>query len=110
MKKEMNPHWKAIWVATLRSGNFVQGRTCLRNRDNECCCLGVLCDIIDPKGWRGPEFEYPREFFHNHETKYPSAGVLDKAWLRQSTAGHLGRMNDTGHSFLEIADWIEENL
>ena len=35
-----------LWVATLRSGNYKQGKGSLRTKDNRCCCLGVLCDIV----------------------------------------------------------------
>jgi hypothetical protein len=42
---------KAKWLEALRSGRYKQGRTYLRNADNEFCCLGVLCDIIDPTRW-----------------------------------------------------------
>lgn len=41
MKKEIAD----LWVAALRSGKYKQGRTTLKNRDSEFCCLGVLCDI-----------------------------------------------------------------
>lgn len=33
------------WVEALRSGKYKQGRKALRNRNDEFCCLGVLCDI-----------------------------------------------------------------
>ena len=32
------------WVNALRNGNFQQGKNFL-NRDNEFCCLGVLCEV-----------------------------------------------------------------
>jgi hypothetical protein len=34
------------WVAALRSGNYMQGKGFLHNKDeNTFCCLGVLCDM-----------------------------------------------------------------
>ena len=33
------------WVEALRSSKYKQGRQALRNRKDEFCCLGVLCDI-----------------------------------------------------------------
>lgn len=41
----MNKELVKDWVAALRSGDYQQGRQALRNKDNEFCCLGVLCDI-----------------------------------------------------------------
>jgi hypothetical protein len=40
----MNNDVKAKWVAALRSGEYVQGRSRLRT-GNTFCCLGVLCDL-----------------------------------------------------------------
>lgn len=39
------------WVNALRSGKYKQGRSYLRNNADEYCCLGVACDIYDPKRW-----------------------------------------------------------
>jgi len=33
------------WVKALRSGNYQQGKGALC-KDNNFCCLGVLCDVI----------------------------------------------------------------
>lgn len=47
----MDADLKAQWLAALRSGQYEQGRYVLRTPSNKYCCLGVLCDIIDPAGW-----------------------------------------------------------
>ena len=39
------------WVKALRSGEYQQGRGCLRSRDDKFCCLGVLCDLTNRKEW-----------------------------------------------------------
>ena len=42
------------WLVTLRSGKYKQGtRTLLSvfGHVKSYCCLGVLCDVIDPKSW-----------------------------------------------------------
>jgi hypothetical protein len=40
----MNKRIKDLWVKALTSGNYKQGKLCLR--DNQYyCCLGVLCDL-----------------------------------------------------------------
>lgn len=42
----MNAEIKKLWVAALRSGDYKQGRSRLRNSyDNKFCCLGVLCNL-----------------------------------------------------------------
>ena len=39
------------WTDALRSKNYKQGKSRLRNTNNTFCCLGVLCDLIDSKAW-----------------------------------------------------------
>ncbi len=41
---------RAKWTAALRSGAYQQTRNRLRKTDG-FCCLGVLCDVIDPSRW-----------------------------------------------------------
>ncbi len=68
----MKPEIKARWIAALRSGEYVQGRDCLR-RDlwtpasapgeltDAFCCLGVLCDLAAREGvveWDGTDVLY----------------------------------------------------
>jgi hypothetical protein len=48
----MDPFWKALWVERLRSGKYRQTREKLASpKVKACCCLGVLCDVVDPMGW-----------------------------------------------------------
>lgn len=46
---KLDPAIKAKWVAALRSGTYVQGKTRLRFND-EYCCLGVLCELAVGEG------------------------------------------------------------
>lgn len=63
------------WVEALRSGKYKQGRSALRNRDNEFCCLGVLCDIS--KQDLGIDWKLDDEIYYMEEL----GGVLpDKVW------------------------------
>lgn len=41
----MDGHLKARWVEALRSGKYKQGKSVLRDSNNNYCCLGVLADI-----------------------------------------------------------------
>ena len=47
----MNQDIKGRWIAALRSGKYKQHPGVLRSGENEFCCLGVLCDVVDPDGW-----------------------------------------------------------
>lgn len=43
--KNINKELVKQWVKALRSGKYKQGRKTLRAKNDEYCCLGVLCDI-----------------------------------------------------------------
>lgn len=51
---KMNPELKAKWVAALRDPERKQTQGVLR-RGNAMCCLGVLCDVIDPEKWQSDD-------------------------------------------------------
>lgn len=79
----MNPEVKAEWVAALRSGEYHQGTSALRNVTTALenapathCCLGVLCDLYAKKGegeWVGAVFNFGTpDLSFNHE----GSGVL----------------------------------
>ncbi len=111
----MNPEIKQRWIAALRSGEIKQAKGNLRT-DEGMCCLGVLCNLYDPKGWVGYRFR-------ERHTILPEV-VRDWAALdsQNPRIGRLGlteyndgvrdgaRMVLPQHSFPEIADLIEANL
>lgn len=78
---KMDPKMKRRWIRALRSGKYKQGHDRLRTEDNRFCCLGVVCDIVNPDGWRGG--------------RHSGSKVL----LGKRLAKKLG-----------IASWIEKNL
>ncbi len=104
----MDKDVKAKWLVALRSGKYAQGRGRLRNPDNSFCCLGVLCDIIDPEGWEAGGMETPT-FWHGerHETPNVTCRLIGLISGHEVT---VIEMNDSGADFAEIADYIEENL
>ena len=66
----MNQDVKNRWIKALRSGDYDQGRTVLR-KDNNYCCLGVLCDLYledHNKGWRVEEVDH--EGWHLEEINH----------------------------------------
>ena len=93
---------KKQWIEALRSGKYQQGRIYLRSSHNNSskprhCCLGVLADI---KGW---------EVRQSQSVLRPIQ--LEAVGLNPENQGNLIRMNDDeDKDFVEIADWIEENL
>lgn len=96
---------KAKWVAALRSGKYQQGQNYLRH-DGEYCCLGVLCDLIDPAAWK--QTGEGKSEWHGARSLFPLEAAARIGIGRHI---HLLTMNDEENkSFAEIADWIEQNL
>lgn len=126
--QRMNPEIKAKWVAALRSGEYRQGQANLRNRANEFCCLGVLCDLAAKEGlgaWdadrRDDAFVWPSldADLGYDVTLLPrgiaawagiDAGLLGPNVEIRGTDDALACHNDDGRTFSEIAAAIEEQL
>lgn len=109
-KTKMDPTVKARWLEALRSGRYRQGLGALRPSSTRFCCLGVLCDILEPEGWRqssNMDFKHLEFNFMPGQSTYGKAGMTGDEMGDMDT---LSRMNDEGQSFEQIARWIEENL
>jgi hypothetical protein len=115
----MNKELKARWVAALRSGKYAQGQGYLRVGDN-FCCLGVLCDIIDSKGWTpntspydGSQWLVDSIHWWWSDGDGCAAGALPVKVLNRINLFDeqeefvLMDMNDSGKTFEEIALYIE---
>lgn len=50
-KKKMKIEIKEAWVSAMRSRKYKKGIGHLRNKENEFCPLGVLCDLYDSSSW-----------------------------------------------------------
>jgi hypothetical protein len=105
---------KARWVAALRSGDYKQAPSSLRNRGGYCC-LGVFCDLHDSSQWRRMSLTtyslYEYNIDDGHPTRaYPPPSVRRKYRLTVKAQAKLADMNDMGKSFNEIADYIENEL
>lgn len=103
----MNPEIKKQWVDALRSGDYKQGKNCLRF-ENRFCCLGVLCDIYT-------KTNVNKQWDHNYAlmdtTKFLPQEVKTWAEFPNGITQHtLSRLNDEGISFLAIADKTELEL
>lgn len=126
----MKTEIKKKWLAALRSGKYQQGEFALRKveltEDEEgnfveagekFCCLGVLCDIVEPKKWE----KYDEEDWTNGNEDgpgFPRDELMEKLGLnkpvsrsgKETLAEKLACMNDEGKSFKVIANWIEKKL
>lgn len=112
---------KAKWIRALRSGKYRQGDGQLRN-DDKFCCLGVLCDIHakatgekwDGNTYAGVEIQLPvsvakwaripKKFLDDHSIQETDIQ------LSEDPDDNLSTLNDSGHTFKEIADVIKEKL
>lgn len=110
------------WAITLEHGTYKQGKFLLRQANNKCCCWGVLCDIVDPKGWsKTPAvFNESRTKTYRHGEHQVGAGrgvwampshhVTNSIGLADGSCLRYASMNDTGASFMEIAAQIRHDF
>lgn len=127
----MTKELKDQWLTALRSGEYKQGKGTLKQQQSpgtsDCtyCCLGVLCDIVGPENWSPTysgkyKYTYPslNSIFNDSYGTLPKS-LSNKLEVSTATMEKLIKMNDAGltpnttlekYTFLEIADWIENNL
>jgi hypothetical protein len=111
----VKPDIKQAWLTALRSGDYRQGQSYLRQGE-QYCCLGVLCDLYSKAV--GPEWREPRE-----DDPDQVRSMLDEdialpfevqEWAGLELEGDnpvsLATHNDTGATFEELADIIEAKL
>lgn len=112
---------KQEWLEALRSGKYPQAVGAMRgwlNEDDDgnpldepkmgYCCLGVLCDVVDPTGWENEESgEHALE---SDDEAYLRQAALEQVGLTDTIQRELATMNDDGASFADIADQIEESV
>jgi hypothetical protein len=109
----MQQDLKNKWIEALLSGKYKQGQASLRltlvNGKQVHCCLGVLCDILDPDGWK----ELGDEDVHIHKSKrgeYLSEEALSLIGMTRAQQQKYYQLNDNGWAFKTIAEDIKENL
>lgn len=125
---------KKKWVDALRSGTYLQGggslfdfKGAISDEDkgswgNTYCCLGVLGEVcgIPEEELEGKEFlngmsELPEEielFSANVGLQQMLADNNDGLVVEETDSQEIGeaRIIHSKATFLELADWIEENL
>lgn len=119
----MNPEIKRQWLDRLRSGEYVQTKFALKDREGYCC-LGVLCEVaVDNnaiKYYPGPNWGYAKndlEFLRSKGTPpkevafWAGLDAVDPIVQYDGEEYRLARLNDIVElTFEEIADLIEEQL
>lgn len=104
------------WLAALRSGQYQKGRGSLYKNNNTYCCLGVagaLCDIptdkLEYEGFLNIfrfNYDIPLELIDEKEESFANSLIT----LNDGLFNRLYNQESKIHSFLEIANWIEENV
>ena len=110
----MNPTIKAKWVAALRSGEYKQAQGHLKDKVGYCC-LGVLCVISEQETGFGIT-ENRKEAKGDENIgrtirQWADLSIPDGAIVTiKGEAEFLTAHNDSGRTFLQIADAIEGQL
>jgi hypothetical protein len=107
----MEQQLKEKWVKALRSGEYKQGRDELKSSTDdgfEFCCLGVLCDIVNPELWAFVDDKWEWNGSVDVPKYQPMYLPEFDAELWAYTFDNMN--DDEERTFAEIADYIEENL
>ena len=103
----MDKELKKKWIDALRSGKYIQGKNRLHTScpEESFCCLGVLCEIVGVPKAKTSMFAYAFEDV-GFATMLPSK-FLAHVGFTEDIAEELAEANDSGKTFLDIADMIE---
>jgi hypothetical protein len=118
---------RQVWANALRSGKYRQGHNVLKDPAGGHCCLGVLCDILDPQGWvvrpasvldggydphtLSATSLLPETITHRGDRSYPGPDVARTAGLTEMQMQYLASGNDLrGWDFHKIADVVEQGI
>jgi hypothetical protein len=127
LNNELTQRWKE---ALRNETAYQQGKGVLRVDETHFCCLGVLCDIIDPDGWE----ILNGLWYHQGQLNQPTDEILNEAGLRTAEyerpfelpydendpwvndlanklvfSGYLARVNDSDHTFEDIIEVLDAN-
>jgi hypothetical protein len=101
---------RKLWTAALRSGRYEQGHLYL-SIDGKFCCLGVACELyLEQHRDQMDVYSVSVRYYDGEYRRLPSSV---QSWLGltgfegQHNQGSLSKMNDTGSTFAQIADFID---
>ncbi len=123
----MNKDIKKRWIEALRSGEYEQAKSELRNNicnsvsgaiiASKFCCLGVLCDIHSKETnteWLGEYYLSGGEFLPTEVREWAGLEgrnpLIPSAKIANEGPTSLTAANDDGFTFPQIADIIEKEL
>lgn len=120
----MNQEVKQLWIADLRANPDLQGKNALRTQDGKFCCYGRLCELAVKAGViPEPIILFDNDFGKygkDSRTGYPPKEVMVWAELPEEHREIKGTINgyqeplsvhnDTGATYAQIADAIENEL
>lgn len=108
---------KQMWIEALRSGDYEQGESYLKDPEGRYCCLGVLADKTCWEIWNETEkstsFEPHTGIVikeHDRDIFWGETLDQDRFNLSFGLQARLAEMNDSGKMFNEIADYLEQKL
>jgi hypothetical protein len=104
-----------LWVKALRSGDFKQGKGCLKNEDDTYCCLGVATKVAMENGVEvGEVFDWGQaglpsavQDWYGLRSANPAVGIEGPAtgW---GLCDAIGANDFRNLDFGQIADAIEK--
>ena len=114
----MDKKLKAKWIKALKSGKYKKGDGALKKkveRRYTYCCLGVLCDIVNPNRWRKGDAKNNWDVNYKFESGEQDSGVipdkdLDKLKIKYHDMRELIQINDCCIDFKDVITYIKTNL
>jgi hypothetical protein len=116
--QKINPEVKQLWVHSLRSGEYTQGKNYLKC--NDCyCVLGVLCDLYLKQSKRKAEwikasaFKGVPDLFKTKRIGvacFPTTEVEEWSGITYQMESTLSAINDRGETFESLAEYIEKHF
>lgn len=104
---------KHEWLVALRSGEYQQGKYSLK-QDNKYCCLGVILELQNELtvDWDGKfcNFQHSSAISDKSVMYNVLSGFGDFKGFRIDKKECLAALNDSGYTFNEIADIIEQHF
>ena len=102
----MKAEIKKLWTDALRSGEYKQGYGMLRSKEDEFCCLGVLCELAVKAGVIPPAEQSP--YHDRYQYQDASTGLEDMVltWPVCEWAGLMEPPSEDGEGTYPIVDPI----